>query len=491
MCVAAKHWSHCRREPQQSMSWETLILLLFHAVLAPATAVHALLNKREPRGAFGWIAVCIVTPLAGPLLYLLFGLNRTRNRAQRFAMPSLASGKRGTAVAHLHPLPEDLPATFDELARSGLALSRHALLGGHRVEPLFNGEAAYPAMLEAIDGATERICLTTYILDHDETGERFAGALAKAAERGVDVRVLVDGFGELYSFPRASRRLERAGVRVARFLPPRLLPPSLSINMRNHHKILTVDDRVGFTGGMNIGDRHRLEQPGKAQPTADIQFRIYGPAVAQLTAEFLRTWVFATGEAIDHVPVPRDGGGDLCCRTLTDGPDEDLDRLIMLLSAAISSARHSIRIMTPYFLPPRDLIGALQAAAVRGIDVHIVLPGRSNLRFIDWATRNMLWELLFRGVRVSYQPAPFNHGKLFVVDDFYSLIGSTNWDSRSLRLNFELQVEVYGAQLAQHLSQHIDQAAGSGREVTLAEVDGRAAPTHLRDAACWLFSPYL
>lgn len=467
------------------------MLVLFHVVLAPATALHAMLFKREPRGAFAWIAVCIVTPLAGPLLYLFFGLNRTRSRAQRFAMPALTSGERGTAVEHLHPLPEDLPTTFAELARSGRALSRHALLGGHRVEALVNGEAAYPAMLEAIDGATDRIFMTTYILDRDDTGERFAAALARAAARGVEVLVLVDGFGELYSFPRASRRLARAGVRVARFLPPRLLPPALSINLRNHHKILTVDGRVGFTGGMNIGDRHCIERPGRAQPTADIQFRIHGPAVAQLSAEFLRTWRFATGETVEPIPVARDGEGELCCRTLTDGPDEDLDRLTMLLGAAIASARSSIRIMTPYFLPPRELIGALQAAAVRGIDVHVVLPARSNLRFIDWATRNMLWELLLRGVRVSYQPSPFNHAKLFIVDDFYSLIGSTNWDTRSLRLNFELQVEVYGAALAGALSHYIDRAAGSGRQVTLAEVDGRALPTRMRDAVCWLFSPYL
>ena len=181
----------------------------------------------------------------------------------------------------------------------------------------------------------------------------------------------------------------------------------------------------------------------------------------------------------------------MICRTLTDGPDEDLDRLTMLLSAAIASARDSIRIMTPYFLPPRELIGALQAAAVRGIDVHVVLPEKSNLRYVDWATRNMLWELLFRGVRVSLQPAPFNHGKLFVVDDFYSLVGSANWDPRSLRLNFELQVEAYDAQLAAGLSDHIDGLADAGRELCLEDVDGRSLSSRLRDAACWLFGPYL
>ncbi|MDZ7791157.1 MAG: phospholipase D-like domain-containing protein [Xanthomonadales bacterium] len=471
------------------MSPETLFLLVFHAVLAPATAIHALLFKREPRGAFGWIAVCVVTPVAGPLLYLFFGVNRTRNRAQRFAMPLLRSGERGQRVAHLHPLPEDLPSTFTELARSGRALSRHALVRGNRVEPLFNGEQAYPAMLEAIDRARDYVCLTTYILDEDETGQAFCTALADAVGRGVDVRVLIDGVGEWYSWPRASRRLARAGVRAARFLPPRLLPPSVSINLRNHHKILVVDDRIGFTGGMNIGDRHCIDKPGKA--TADVHFQLAGPVVGQLALEFYRTWQFATGASVDYQPKVSAGPGEVLCRALTDGPDEDLDRMTMLLSVAVASACRSIRIMTPYFLPPRELIGALQAAAVRGIDVHVVLPEKSNLRYVDWASRNMLWELLFRGVRVSLQPAPFNHGKLFVVDDFYSLVGSANWDPRSLRLNFELQVEVYDAALAKSLSEHIDAAAASGRELSLHEVDNRSLPARLRDAACWLFSPYL
>lgn len=460
-------------------------------MLAPATAVHALLHKREPRGAFGWIAVCIVTPLAGPILYLFFGVNRTRHRAQRFSMPTLNSGERGGAVDKPHPLPAGLPAPFLELARSGRALSRHPLAGGNAIEPLFNGEKAFPAMLEAIESASERIGLTTYLFDHDEAGEAFVAALSDAVKRGVEVRVLIDGLGERYAWPPASRRLARAGVRSARFLPPQMLPPSISINLRNHHKILVVDDRVGFTGGMNISDRHRIEQAGSAWPTADVHFRLRGPVVSQLTLEFQRSWEFATGEAIEHRPEIDSGPGDLLCRTVTDGPDEDLDRLTMLLSAAVASARRSVRIMTPYFLPPREIIGALQAAAVRGIDVHIVLPGKSNLPYVDWATRNMLWELLFRGVRVSYQPPPFNHGKLFVVDDFYSLIGSTNWDPRSLRLNFELQVEVYGPALAERLSQCIDQAAAAGRPVTLEEVDERRWPARLRDAACWLFSPYL
>jgi cardiolipin synthase len=474
------------------MSFETFFALLFHALLAPATAIHALLYKRDPRAAFGWIAVCVLFPLADPLLYLFFGLNRARDRAQSLGLPGFRLGyERGIALEHTHPLPPDIVPAYRELARVGQALSRHPLVGGNQIEPLINGEQAYPAMLAAINGARHHILLTTYILDNDRTGKGFMTALGHAAERGVDVRVLIDGFGDLYSLPRSSKVLKRAGIRIARFLPPRLLPPSLSINMRNHHKILVVDDAIGFTGGMNIGDRHCLELRENKRPTADTHFGLQGPVVGQLRAEFMRMWRFSTDEA--DLPVcgipPRSGG--LLCRTITDGPDEDLDRLTMLLTAAISEARQSVRIMTPYFLPPRELIGAIQAAAVRGVDVLIVLPEVNNLPYVHWATRNMLWEILFRGARVSYQPAPFNHSKLFVVDGYYSLVGSTNWDPRSLRLNFELQVEVYDQHFAQGLARQVEQAADRGRDVTLAEVDSRPLHQRLRDSLSWLFSPYL
>ncbi|QOC22149.1 PLDc N-terminal domain-containing protein [Wenzhouxiangella sp. AB-CW3] len=468
------------------------MILLFHAVLAPATALHALLYKRDPRAAFGWIAVCVLAPVAGPLLYLFFGLNRARGRAQRLDLGRLQIGyERGRSIDRTHPLPEQIHDEFLALGRVGQALSRHPMVRGNAVEPLINGEQAFPAMLECIRQARSHVLLTTYILDHDKTGSEFRQALADAAARGVDVRVMIDGFGEWYSIPRASRSLGRSGVRVARFLPPRLLPPSIAINMRNHHKILVVDDEVGFTGGMNISDRHLVEDPDNRNRTQDVHFRLIGPIVHQLRSEFLRMWAFSAG---DHPEPPKGRAtatGDLVCRTVTDGPDEDLDRLNMLLSAAIATARHSVRIMTPYFLPSRELIGAIQAAAVRGVRVQIVLPEINNLPFVHWATRNMLWEILFRGVHVHYQPAPFSHAKLFVVDGYYSLIGSANWDPRSLRLNFELQVEVYGEAFAAGLIDAIDRAASKGRPVTLEEVDGRSFPVRLRDSLCWLFSPYL
>jgi cardiolipin synthase A/B len=275
---------------------ETLILILFHAVLAPLTAVHALLYKRDSRAAFGWIAVCVLAPVAGPVLYLFFGLNRVRGRARDLGLTGFRLGyERGQRLAELQTIPDSVQARFRNLARIGQGLSRHELSRGNQVDALINGEQAFPAMLEAIGQAQSHVLLTTYLLDNDQTGLAFTEALSKAAGRGVDVRVLIDGFGDWYSWKKSSQRLSQAGLQVARFLPPRLFPPSLSINMRNHHKTLVVDDRIGFAGGMNIGDRHCLDLDSNSRRTADVHFRIKGPAVWQLREEFLRLWRFTAG----------------------------------------------------------------------------------------------------------------------------------------------------------------------------------------------------
>lgn len=470
------------------MAWASADLLtLTFALLAGALGVlascHALLNKRRPRSAFGWIAVCLMFPLAGALLYFFFGVNRTRRRAMR-----LRDNEPLTAFAAEHVA--EPPDAYADLARLGRTVSGLDLLGGNAVEVLHCGERAYPAMLAAIEDATRLVFLSSYIFDADDTGQAFADALGRAAARGVDVRVLLDGVGELYSWPRARHMLARRGVTVRRFLPPHILPPSFMLNLRNHRKLLVVDDRVGFTGGMNISDRHLAAREDNARRVVDVHFAVRGPVLAGLLGLFMSDWRFAGGQE-DEPELEPAAAGTARCRAIADGPDEELDRLLLLIVGAIGLARRRVAIMTPYFIPPRELLGALQTAALRGVDVAILLPGRNNLFFMHRATRHLLWELLQRGVRVYQQPGPFVHSKMLLVDDEYAQVGSANLDPRSLRLNFELALEVLDRDLVGRLGAHFEQARAAAAEVTLAQVDGRRTATRLVDGLAWLFSPYL
>jgi cardiolipin synthase len=454
---------------------------------AAASAGHALLWKRDPRAALGWIVVSVTLPLAGPLLYFMFGINRIRTRAQ--ALPISQGG--GDTVPPAATSPPDLPLEFAELASLANAVSRFGLTTGNSVEVLHNGEQAFPAMLQAIEEATSHLFLSSYIFETNSSGQAFIDALARAAARGVDTRVEIDGIGERYSHPRVSRLLAQRGVSVARFLPPRLVPPMLHINLRNHRKVLVADGRVAFTGGMNIGDRHLAARSDNPDRVVDAHFRLQGPVVAQLQRVFLDTWAFTNRQPVETFPADERAAGGAACRTIVDGPDEDLDKLLSVLLAAVSAARSQVAIMTPYFVPPRELVGALKGAALRGVEVTVLVPGRNNLPFVHWASRHMMWELLERGVRLYEQPPPFVHSKLFMVDRHYVQIGSANMDPRSMRLNFELVVEIYDRGFATTVGEHFQAARRRSREVTLDEVDSRPLPTRLRDGLCWLMTPYL
>lgn len=458
-----------------------ILLLVVHVGCAAVAACHALLTKPDPHSAFGWILVCWLFPLAGPVLYVVFGINRVRARARQ-----LRGGLRTIRDEWRPPDPDAFAA---QLTRIGDAVTQWSRIEGNAIEPLENGENAFPRMLSAIAAAREWVWLTTYIFETDPVGQQFIDALAAAAARGVQVRVLVDGVGEWYSWPHAVPVLRRAAVRAERFLPPRLLPtPRLAVNMRNHRKLLIADGQVAFIGGMNIGGR----EVGHAahRHMADLHFQVRGPIIAQLARAYAVDWQFAAHEDLGTVS-PAAGAGSAVCRVITDGPDEDNDKLLYVIVGALSVARRQILIMTPYFIPQPELTSALQAAALRGVEVCLVIPERSNLRYVDWASRRWLRPLLERGVRIFLQPSPFSHTKLLVVDGAYAQIGSANLDPRSLRLNFEIAVEIYCADTCRPLVEYVSVAREKSTAFTLEKVRGQSWVTQTRNSLAWLLSPYL
>jgi cardiolipin synthase len=264
------------------------------------------------------------------------------------------------------------------------------------------------------------------------------------------------------------------------------------MNLRNHRKILTVDGKIGFTGSMNISEGHQLKLK-PAKPYQDIHFRLEGPVVAQIQDTFRTDWHFTTSEVLDGAAwfPSLSGAGVMPARGIADGPDEDFEKCRWTILGALAHAKKSIRIMTPYFVPDLGLITALNVAAMSGVQVDIVLSDDNDLALVDWACEAMLWQTLERGCRVWRTPPPFNHAKLTVIDGGWTLFGSANWDSRSLRLNFEFNVECYDETFARKMEALIDAKIFSAREVTLKQVDGRSLPIRLRDGVARLFAPHL
>lgn len=456
---------------------------LAHIVIAASVTVHVLLYKRNVGTSISWMGIAWLSPFVGGLLYYAFGVNRVKRRALRLRR------KRGHMfpVAQLAPdAPEAGPLTPLEHAIGRLTgLSAEP---GNSVELMRNGDGTYPAMLAAIDEAVHSVGLCSYIFRDDKAGMPFIEALIRAHRRGVQVRVLIDGIGAGYFRSGTYSRLHEAGVPVDRFLHSYVPWKTPFLNLRNHRKLMVVDGRIAFTGGINIGHENLLAT-NPPHPVRDTHFRLEGPVVEQLTEAFADDWLYETGERLlDDAWFPSlHPAGEAIARVITSGPDEDLEQIEFAMLHAISCARRSIRVVTPYFLPPDLLTTALGLAAMRGVAVDIVVPEHSNHMVLDWARRASLRTVLEAGCRVWLLPAPFDHSKLMMIDEAWSLIGSANWDTRSLRLNFELNVEIQDEAFARRLAA----VAASGRPLTLAEIKGASLARRLRDNAARLMQPYL
>ena len=481
---------------EQILAFWPYVAAVLNVVLALVATGHAVLSKRDTRAAIGWVGVIWLAPFLGVLLYVWLGINRIERRARSLR----AERPRPGSSSGLGECPAEVPDQAGTLAGTPLEplvklvrdVTRRPLLAGNRVTPLVNGDQAYPAMLQAIDEAARSITLTTYIFDHDPTGQRFLEALRRAVSRHVEVRVLIDYVGAHYSWRPIPRWLRRAGIPCAQFLPT-LIPWRFQYsNLRSHRKILVVDGRIGFTGGINIHAGNCLERQPR-HPVQDLHFRLTGPVVAQLQAVFADDWAFCTGELLQGEPwfSAVEPEGPVLARGIPDGPDDDFETLRLTLLGAIACARSSVLVVTPYFLPDASLIAALNVAALRGVQVDIVLPAENDLALVQWASTALLWQVLERGCRVWLSPPPFDHTKLMLVDELWTLLGSANWDPRSLRLNFEFNVECYDRELATSLTDLVRSKIQQSRPLSLADVDGRSLPIRLRDGVARLFSPYL
>lgn len=468
-----------------------ILLAIAHVVAATGVSIHVLLTHKEVRSSIGWIGLSWLSPFIGSSIYIAFGINRVVRRAIKSGLDQNSVVWNGSARAE-NQFDAKTPANIVALGIAGDAISGLALMKGNSLELYENGDNAYPVMLAAIQNAKHSIALAVYIFASDETGHAFATKLVEAKARGVDVRVLVDGVGSGYFRAPIIKQLREGGVKAEQFLHKWAPWAMTFINLRNHKKLLIVDGQTGFTGGMNIADEN-VSMSGDGPKVLDIHAQIRGPVVVQLLQTFEQDWEFTTSETLngDKWWPNIDPNGEIAMRGITSGPDDSVGQIEALFATAIAQARHRVRIVTPYFLPEDRLFEVIRRAAMRGVVVEILVPRKSNYFYFDWAMAAHLSTFSLEGIDCYQTTSIFDHTKLMSVDGQWGSIGSANWDSRSMRLNFEFQVECFGDEAVGAIDRLIDKKMQSGILLRSETLEQRPLPVKLRDAATRLFLPYL
>ncbi len=465
-------------------------------LLALASIPSILLRQRgRPLSALSWVMAMIALPLIGLLLWWLVGRNhlRRKKRRRRKAVEALAPriesiSARVASAARTEAAPMPLPGLPRDLRYTIFPAT-----GGNRVELLVDGQQVYSAMREAIARAEHHVHFLFYIWENDRTGQQFRDLLCERARSGVQVRALYDAIGS-WQGRRLAAPLIGCGGQVASCLPPRLLTLKPNLNFRNHRKILVVDGRVGFIGGLNIGDDYLGEWH-------DVAVRVQGPVLDQLQEVFVDDWFHASGQSLaseDYFGRWCDqGNGEQCaagqaaCSVLATGPDNPHNLIHDLLFGAINQARQRLYITTPYFIPSPPILTAIRTAVYRGVDVRLLLPERSDVPLVQMASRSYYLDILKAGGAIfEYQPA-FLHAKTIVFDSDLALVGSANIDTRSFRFNFEANMFVRDQALNRSLSDLFERDQSRSVAMRIAQLEARPWSSRVGEAAVQLLSPLL
>jgi len=459
-----------------------VLTIAFQVVLISVSVIltiHILLHKSDPKASLMWIALIWFAPIFGAVFYLLFGINRISRRANRLVPkinpnPSLSQER------------DDFDFTDDswvEFHRLGNRVTHSRRCLGNDIEILEGVEPIHDSMIAAIQAAEKTISLTTYIFRRDKLGKALANALIEADQRGVDVKVLLDGVGNGFIRSKTYRQLRKGGVGIQRFLHnvwPWRMP---LMNLRVHRKLLIVDNHTAFTGSMNIGRVKNLET----------HFKVTGPVISHFIKAFEYDWLLAGGLALseDFQGSFNTTFGKVAARGILSGPIYKRERLRWIILGALGAATKNIRIVTPYFIPDQGLLSGLILAALKGVRIEIILPKKSNYVFADWASHWQMKELLRAGCHIYHRSDVFDHSKLMTVDGHWALLGSSNWDARSLRLNFEFDMECENADFVSELDQLISERQGKSDLLSWDEFENRSIFAKLRDSAARLLLPYL
>ncbi|MGI9541916.1 MAG: cardiolipin synthase [Cyclobacteriaceae bacterium] len=472
------------------------IIVLAYSALVLFTAYFLIRENRDPEVTLTWILVLIFFPLIGIVIFLSFG--KSFRKVKMFSRKGLLDLER---MEHLSQnqirdlskltLQENgLIKSKSNIIKLLLNNSKSLLTQHNSLEVLINGTNTFDSILEAIRMAKHHIHLEYYIYEDDEIGNKIKALLMEKARHGVEVRLILDAIGCWGLSKRFLKDFTDDGVELHEFMPVRIPRLANKINYRNHRKIIVVDGQIGFVGGLNIADRYINGDP-KLGIWRDTHLKIVGDAVQSLQALFITDWYFVSEKNIHGDQYfPKHSIEEKQLVQITgSGPDSDWASIMQAYFTAITTARHSIYISTPYFMPNQSILTAIKTAALSGVDVKIILPGKSDLATHLWASRSYVEELLRAGANVYFYQKGFSHAKVMMVDGIFSTIGTANMDSRSFDKNFEVNALIYDQQVAKVMEENFRQDIKDSEKIELESYLKRPRRNKVKESLARVLSP--
>ncbi len=455
-------------------------------------AGRAVLKTRTAQGAIAWTIALLTLPAAAVPLYLVFG--RGRFQGYREALRSQSVERVAGIQQHLariNSFRSPLPGRWEEDLRVLNYLGRTPCTAGNDVQLLVDGEAYFKAVFEAIAAAEHYVLVQYYIIRDDGIGRQYQAALMERARAGVQVYLLYDEIGSFSLPSRYIAELRAAGVQVSAFQTTRGRQNRFQLNFRNHRKVVVVDGRVAFTGGSNVGDEYLGRSP-RFGHWRDTQVRLEGPSVQAVQVAWTADWYWATRTPpqLQWLPSPSTRS-DIPVFVLASGPADLDSRLQLFFMQCISVARKRAWFANPYFVPDGPVFETMRLAALRGVDVRLLLPDKSDSQVIKLAAFSFLGAAERAGIKTLLYQDGFLHEKVMLVDDALSSVGSANLDNRSMRLNFELTTLVVDRPFAAKVATMLERDFASARPVTSAEIDARGWAYRFAVRGARLFSPIL
>ena len=454
-------------------------------------------ENRNPVKTLAWLLVILFVPVAGLFIYIVFGRNYRKQKifsrkSHADSVRLAASAKRQEVMLPLMLADEsEAVRSKEHLIHLMLRNNNSLLTLDNRIELLVNGSETFPSMLDAIRCAEKFIHLEFYRIEPDNLGKQFSELMKLKARQGVKVRVIYDDVGSWNLRKPYLKEMRAAGVQIFPYMPVRFPSFSSRINYRNHRKILVVDGKVGFVGGLNIADKYITGLPGLG-PWVDTHLRLEGEAVAALDSIFIADWDFVSREELNPdstmEEVARTGNRCLV-QVASSGPDTDWATIMQVYFSAISTAKSSIYLTSPYFSPDESLLTALKTAGLRGVDVRMIFPRYGDSILANWNTRSYITELLEAGVRIFLYENGFIHSKYLLVDNVFSSVGSPNVDVRSFDLDFEVTALIYDDDFAARLGVRFAEDLKNCREVILSEWINRKRTERYKESLARIFGP--